>query len=74
MPKLSKSDKLILKAKEKGRKKQWIRYCPKCRSTDVTLYGQLVDTGFWYKCRKCGYHAASFPEKAAKGFKAGQHK
>ena len=61
--KLSKIDRLVLEA---GRKKKWVRYCPKCKSTDVALYGQLVETGFWYYCRKCFYHASSFPEKARK--------
>lgn len=65
---LSKIDKLILKAKKKSKdkKKKWVRYCPKCRSTDVALWGQLAESGFWYRCRKCSYHASSFPEKAKK--------
>jgi len=64
MTRLSKADKLILRAKEKAGKKRWIRYCPQCKSTDVILWGQLVENGYWYKCRKCDYHAPSFPEKA----------
>lgn len=65
MPKLSKIDKLILKAgkKIKGTKK-WIRYCPECRSTDVALRAHME--AVWYYCRKCNYHSASFPEKSGK--------
>ena len=63
MAKLSKIDKLILKAKKEAKKSKWIRYCPQCRSTNVALYGQLVENGYWYKCNSCGYHAPSFPER-----------
>lgn len=62
MPKirLSKSDKLILKAKKQRKKSR--RFCPVCKSTDVVLDARMEM--IWYRCRKCSHSAASFPEKA----------
>ncbi|MBI2579231.1 MAG: hypothetical protein HYW26_05960 [Candidatus Aenigmarchaeota archaeon] len=60
MPKLSRIDKLVLKA-GKQRKKAG-RFCPVCKGTDVVLDARMEM--IWYRCRKCSHSAASFPEKA----------
>jgi transposase-like protein len=59
---LSKIDKLLLASGK--RKKKWKKFCPLCKSTDVTLDARMEMV--WYKCRKCGYQSATFPEKEKK--------
>jgi len=37
-----------------------VRICPKCKSNNVVM--ERGD-GVWWRCNKCGYRAAIFPEK-----------
>jgi transposase-like protein len=61
MGKPGKADRIIAKAQKRGR---WAKFCPVCRSSRIEVNNDLVD--LWYKCKKCGFRAGSFPEKAIK--------
>ena len=46
---------------------EWIKFCPMCKSTDVSFDAKLEAT--YDVCKKCGYRAApavNFPEKIVK--------
>lgn len=44
-------------------KKLNIRFCPECKSENVSM---ARGDNIWWKCTNCGYESAIFPEKEIK--------
>jgi transposase-like protein len=44
-----------------------IKYCPKCKSTDIEYKPSVDQAAFGFppkfKCKNCGYESIAFPEK-----------
>ena len=59
-----KLDKAVQRSKARNKGKHFIKFCPKCRSTETDIDASMFEA--WSRCTRCGFRARSFPEKERK--------